>query len=291
MMRQLSTVLILIITMFCSHDAYSIVRGETLSHLKKGRKHTQNAIKQNIFVMDRDCVLNPDIKGPRRLVFVFEGYNAYRMRDAYMLKTKGILPPNPKGTLHSRLLYHVVGEVVHNLKDTDWFYFSQDYNRGVKKAFLCARKLAKKSWPMGEDKKPHYSTIIAIGYSYGGDSVFEFAELLSRIDIKVDLIISMDAIEKLHFPVIYPKYHNFKKGKNVEDLVYYYQRDDKISGIIFPLYGKKDNDGGRLKKFTINNWNAHLMLPSDPKVKQALVDDIMAVDPYRESYLVTSDTE
>ncbi len=124
--------------------------------------------------------------------------------------------------------------------------------------------------------------IALLGFSNGGDAVYQTAKALQRRGIRVDLAITVDPVRK---PLRGMGFMGFHRPENVARWINYYQRFDRrtLAGIL-PIVGRHVDGADENIRLAPEDFpdpktrpKAHVWIPSLPQVCQRIRDEIVAL--------------
>lgn len=124
--------------------------------------------------------------------------------------------------------------------------------------------------------------LVLLGFSNGGDAVYQTANALERHGLRVDLAITVDPVRK---PLRGMGFMGFQRPANVARWINYYQRFDRrtLAGIL-PIVGRHvdgadENNQMRPEDFPEPKTRpkAHLWIPSLEVVRRRITDELTAL--------------
>jgi len=179
-----------------------------------------------------------DPTGTTRLIVAFEGYAGYAPKyEASLRKDEadvraGKISPNTlyqqEGLSHPGILHDIIAMQIlsTNASDVDWYYHSQDASVGDAVAKIEKLAKVKHADPSGAGKC--YDSIIAVGWSWGGDTARDFVVGLGAKGVKTDLLFMIDAIPRGLGIITTLLGQKYNRPKEAIRAVNYYQENDKV---------------------------------------------------------------
>ncbi|MCS7306564.1 MAG: hypothetical protein NZ602_15840 [Thermoguttaceae bacterium] len=130
--------------------------------------------------------------------------------------------------------------------------------------------------------QPSRFCLVLLGFSNGGDAVYQTAKALQRRGIRVDLVITVDPVRK---PLRGMGFMGFRRPANVARWINYYQRFDRrtLAGIL-PIVGRHVDGADENIRLGPEDFpdpktrpKAHVWIPSLELIRRRIRDEIVAL--------------
>ena len=165
-----------------------------------------------------------------------------------------------------------------------WSYYAQNHwRRAVRDILQPARSApaAEAGCPNAPDS-PACRCLVLLGFSNGGDAVYQTAKALARHGIRVDLAITVDPVRK---PLRGMGFMGFRRPDNVVRWINYYQRFDRrtLAGLL-PIVGRHVDGADENHRLGPEDFpdpktrpKAHVWIPSLELIRSRIRDEIVAL--------------
>ncbi len=129
------------------------------------------------------------------------------------------------------------------------------------------------------DQDIHGFLLVLLGFSNGGDAVYQTAKALERHGIRVDLAITVDPVRK---PLRGMGFMGFRRPSNVARWINYYQRFDRrtLAGLL-PIVGRHVEGADENIRLFSEDFpdpktrpKAHLWIPSLAPVRRKITEEL-----------------
>jgi len=166
-----------------------------------------------------------------------------------------------------------------------WSYYAQNqWRRAVRDISRRATGSGAANQP-SSPKGPDYSSsrcLVLLGFSNGGDAVYQTAKAVRRHGIRVDLAITVDPVRK---PLRGMGLMGFRRPDNVARWINYYQRFDRrtLAGLL-PIVGRHVDGADENHRLGPEDFpdpktrpKAHLWIPSLELVRRRITEELTAL--------------
>jgi|GEM_PF-2205498 len=217
----------------------------------------------------RHCVPSQSVESPR-----LSGFTSTLESSTPSVKSPTPLaqPPNQQGDLLTQWVVY-------------WSYYAQNHWRRAVRDILqratrsgAAEQL---TCPKGPDS-PSCRCLVLLGFSNGGDAVYQTAKALGGQGIRVDLAITVDPVRK---PLRGMGFMGFRRPDNVARWINYYQRFDRrtLAGLL-PIVGRHVDGADENHQLGPEDFpdpktrpKAHVWIPSLEQIRLRIRDEIVAL--------------